>query len=695
MKRIYTACLVGICVFGLELHGASGQSVMTAPVGEFRAIPLDSGVQSNSSDETLSVWRGRVKVDGAAWLRLYFSEITLGPGSTLVITSLHDQAMQHHTARTVADWSFTSAYFNGSEVEIELIAGPHVRGDRVVLSQVAYQVPSGSVAGELCGVCNGDNRVVSDERWVGRMMPIGCTGSIFSPDGCFVTAGHCLDPAFIMQFQVPLSLPDGTPQNPGPEDQYPILQASMQGENCCPGVDWGFFQCGANTETNLTPIEAQGEFRPIAISMPDEFPVEIEITGYGVSLTGQLSQAQKHGVGQLLNIAPFPGFPELSWFHNVDTTGGNSGSALLRNNRIIGIATHCTVGCPNLGMVISYPPFVDAWSTCQPTGGDCDNDGDIDLLDFAGYAGCLTGPVGGGIPGECDCLDIAQDSRIDLADHAGFQNIFTGNFCLAPDLVTQPQDQIICSGLSAALSVAAQSNHSHSYQWFKNGVEMAGETGATIDFTPFQPSDAGTYTVRVSNICGTAMTTPAILTACTDSVFADNFENNLGWTVVNDPQMDRGQWFRSAPAQTLNNGIVVQPGNDNPLGTGTRCFGTGPFSGLADANDVDGGPTVLTSPAIDTTGLSTLSLRYAFWYFRNNTSGDDALMVSVSRDSGATWTEVVRHETSASQWRYYGVNLHDLITPTNTLHVRFSIQDIGDETLLEALVDDVEVVTGD
>ena len=47
--------------------------------------------------------------------------------------------------------------------------------------------------------------------------------------------------------------------------------------------------------------------------------------------------------------------------------------------------------------------------------GDCDQDGDVDLDDFAQFAGCLDGPGGGLEPG-CGCFDFNTSGHVDLAD---------------------------------------------------------------------------------------------------------------------------------------------------------------------------------------------------------------------------------------------------------------------------------------
>jgi hypothetical protein len=56
--------------------------------------------------------------------------------------------------------------------------------------------------------------------------------------------------------------------------------------------------------------------------------------------------------------------------------------------------------------------------------GDCDGDGDVDLLDYVCFESCLLGPDSG-LGSGCGPFDIDGDGDVDLADFAGFQGAFT------------------------------------------------------------------------------------------------------------------------------------------------------------------------------------------------------------------------------------------------------------------------------
>ncbi len=71
------------------------------------------------------------------------------------------------------------------------------------------------------------------------------------------------------------------------------------------------------------------------------------------------------------------------------------------------------------------------------------------------------------------------------------------------------------AGGSAALSVAATGEGALTFQWFRNGVALVGETAATIAFDPLQTSDAAYYTVEVSDGTGTVTSRMARVTVAT------------------------------------------------------------------------------------------------------------------------------------------------------------------------------------
>lgn len=59
--------------------------------------------------------------------------------------------------------------------------------------------------------------------------------------------------------------------------------------------------------------------------------------------------------------------------------------------------------------------------------GDVDGDGDVDLTDYAGMPGCLTGPADVLLDPCCLLWDLDEDADVDLADYSALANGFTGS----------------------------------------------------------------------------------------------------------------------------------------------------------------------------------------------------------------------------------------------------------------------------
>jgi hypothetical protein len=81
----------------------------------------------------------------------------------------------------------------------------------------------------------------------------------------------------------------------------------------------------------------------------------------------------------------------------------------------------------------------------------------------------------------------------------------------APLITSQPADLTVVVGASATLVVAA-SGTAPTYQWKKDGANLAGATSARFTIAPARVFDAGSYVVLVANSAGAVSSTPARLT---------------------------------------------------------------------------------------------------------------------------------------------------------------------------------------
>jgi hypothetical protein len=100
--------------------------------------------------------------------------------------------------------------------------------------------------------------------------------------------------------------------------------------------------------------------------------------------------------------------------------------------------------------------------------------------------------------------DAATSTRLDASD-ASF------SIATPPAITTQPTAQTICVNDQLSLSVTATGT-SPTYQWRRNGTNIAGATSATYSVTNASAADAGSYDVQVTNSCTTATSTAVNVT---------------------------------------------------------------------------------------------------------------------------------------------------------------------------------------
>ncbi|MFN7021033.1 MAG: DUF6923 family protein [Phycisphaerales bacterium] len=292
-----------------------------------------------------------VHVPGAPWVRLEFADagVTRLAGdpaadnaARLRITSLADGASQLLNAETLAQWGNTSAYFNGDAVLVELLAADGPGPSRVVvhsaLAGPARPVTDRSICQRI------DDRTLSDDPRAGRLLSVGCTAWLINDlNSTFMSAGHCsVAPTSVVQFNVPLSTSNGTSQHPPPEDQYAVDVSSSQGNSGGVGDDWRYFACFANSNTGLTPYQRQQARHALAPGAPPTSERTIRITGYGTTsspVSPTLSKVQKTHAG------PYISLNASTVRYHVDTTGGNSGSAVVDETTGLAIGIHTHGGC--------------------------------------------------------------------------------------------------------------------------------------------------------------------------------------------------------------------------------------------------------------------------------------------------------------------------------------------------------------
>jgi len=82
----------------------------------------------------------------------------------------------------------------------------------------------------------------------------------------------------------------------------------------------------------------------------------------------------------------------------------------------------------------------------------------------------------------------------------------------APAFTTQPVSQTVTAGSSVTFAAAASGSPTPTYQWQKNGSNIAGATGASYSLSDVTSNDVGTFAVLATNSAGSATSSGATLT---------------------------------------------------------------------------------------------------------------------------------------------------------------------------------------
>ena len=170
----------------------------------------------------------------------------------------------------------------------------------------------------------------------------------------------------------------------------------------------------------------------------------------------------------------------------------------------------------------------------------------------------------------------------------------------------------------------------------------------------------------------------AVSASTTTTLVQEDFETN-SWTVSGTPTA--GDWAA---------GVIGNFGGGSPNGaaSGTHAYVTGNAPGV----DLDGGPTLLTSPAFDVPTGSVLT----FSYWLGTGTGNlimgltDHFRVEVATNAaGTNWSTLFDAHLPSNGW----VDLTLALPASSTLRVRFSALDTTPDQTVEVGVDNVPITT--
>ena len=423
------------------------------------AVPFDSDLIASPAggDGPAPVFSQVVSVAGVRWMRLHFAHVQLGGservrnGSFIRITSLEDGATQTLNSSALAVWRNSSGYFNGDSVFLQLFAYPQTGDNRIAVDKVLAGgrnlLPGGSSRGGRAA-CETDDRVRSDDQRVARLL-YSVEGDLYSATAfivndrahCLFSAGHaCNDFDFtgefvpIIEFNVPDSDSGGSIRFALAQDTYVIDEESIvyRYHQASIHIDWCYFGTENNTETALSPYEAQGESFRLAYLVPYPGGQTLRVTGHGRDYwPPEDHTVQQTDSGQYLYLDPIGVLT-----YDIFTIKGVSGGPVEDMCRGFAYGIHTRGGCPpgNIGVAVDMPDLQDAvvanWIDSgyyEPQGicgapQDCNENGIDDYCDLDCDAPGCTPPCGGSedctgnyIPDECE-TDCNSNGVADSCD---------------------------------------------------------------------------------------------------------------------------------------------------------------------------------------------------------------------------------------------------------------------------------------
>ncbi|MBK8913125.1 MAG: hypothetical protein IPM64_00745 [Phycisphaerales bacterium] len=437
------------------VHGSAVAQPATEFMAQRIAYDFASGPQSNPAADRLAVFGNTAAFPGAHAVRLTLAELILNPGDQLRLISRQDGIEQIITADDPQfshpgyHGEFTSIIFNGDAVDFELVLAPgsDAAQYRILSADSARYVEIEGGIATICGAA--DNRTLQADTCTVRIVNSGFgwgTGNMLGSN-CMVTAGHVMGGGpWTVQRNVPASTASGIPVFPAASDQFTVpaltpttgILAPGCPNNCVAGNDWAVVR----VPDNITGPPGTGCNPTYNCAFTHQTNDALSSRGYGISATATRNGVLKGAGGPAHPGAPPPFNNPPEFRHRIDTTRGDSGSAVRdSSNRIVGF--HSFGGCTannngyNGGTLLTNAQMLTALCTIctlQPCGdqlpGACCYVGNCQVrgpCECAAIGGTFQGPGTTCTPNPCPA--VANNGACCISGMPGTCQIATAAEC--------------------------------------------------------------------------------------------------------------------------------------------------------------------------------------------------------------------------------------------------------------------------
>ncbi len=175
--------------------------------------------------------------------------------------------------------------------------------------------------------------------------------------------------------------------------------------------------------------------------------------------------------------------------------------------------------------------------------------------------------------------------------------------------------------------------------------------------------------------------------------YQDDYLFDLGWTVQTNASA--GGWVRAEPLGTVRQNAPVQTEYDVQGDYGDQCYVTGNSSTDPSADDVDGGETILTSPAMDLSTYRLPLLNVSYWFANSGGSGNpnDSMQFLLLKD--AEKYHIATFAKDDPKWnRFEKFRITDVVKDASNVRFQVVIGDYNPGHLVEGALDAFLITEG-
>jgi hypothetical protein len=193
-----------------------------------------------------------------------------------------------------------------------------------------------------------------------------------------------------------------------------------------------------------------------------------------------------------------------------------------------------------------------------------------------GYPGYLTYAWGG------NDMGVTTNEQLHFEDTYRTSNLPANAGVTAPYVIIPPQSQMLPNGSAVSFTVFKAGIAPTTYQWRLNGTNLPGATDSSLNLANVQVSDAGNYSVALTNSTGWTISSNAFLAVQVPPPFAyepfapAQTAYTPGASLIGQTNAEGRTWFNAGPVgtvPTIQSGSLPVTGLASLQGNSVATFG--------------------------------------------------------------------------------------------------------------------------